>query len=383
MDKNLFEVLLYQNESETLDFKEDQYAFDGATDIQKSELLKDILAFANSWRREDAYILIGVREVRGGRSIVCGASGHLLNRNLQQFVNSKINRPITFSYAENEFDGHKVGILAVPIQDRPFFLTKDYGRLKAKTVYVRRGDTTDEASPDEIYKMGSVVNRPESQPTLQLAFADLQKRSELGTELTLECKLYNLPKPDSIPDYGRQPAGPFGIDLHADIGANHDFLRDIAEFVYRCGILQPIGFVVKNPSTVAATNVNLRFRVPSSAVQVCSKDEMPSKPSSNKFANMVGRSVFHKSGVTVSRHGDSHDIRIEMGTVQPGIDEWCTEEIFVGGPRAFDLPLEITLSADNLRFPQVQTLTVRGVVESEDLPVREITNIAKRVDSDW
>jgi hypothetical protein len=97
MDKNLFEVLLYQDESETLDFKEDQYAFDGATDIQKCELLKDILAFANSWRREDAYILIGVREVRGGRSVVCGASSHLLNRNLQQFVNSKINRPVTFS----------------------------------------------------------------------------------------------------------------------------------------------------------------------------------------------------------------------------------------------------------------------------------------------
>jgi hypothetical protein len=135
--------------------------------------------------------------------------------------------------------------------------------------------------------MGSVVNRPESQPTLQLAFADLQKRSELGTELTLDCKLYNLPKSDSIPDYGRQPDGPFGIDLHADISANHEFLRDIAEFVYRYGILQPLGFVVKNPSTVAATNVNLRFRLASTAVQVCSKDEMPSKPSANKFANMV------------------------------------------------------------------------------------------------
>jgi hypothetical protein len=382
MDKNLFEVLLYQNESETLDFKEDQYAFDGATDIQKCELLKDILAFANSWRRDDAYILIGVREVRGGRSVVCGTSSHLLNRNLQQFVNSKINRPITFSYAENEFEGHKVGILAVPIQDRPFFLMKDYGRLKAKTVYVRRGDTTDEASPDEIYKMGSVVNRPESRPTLQLAFADLQKRSELGTEFTLDCKLYNLPKPDSIPDYGRQPAGPFGIDLHADISANYDFLRDIADFVYRYGMLQPIGFVVKNPSTVAATNVNLRFRIPSSAVQVCSKDEMPSKPSANKFANLGIGSGFHKSGVTVSRHGDFYDVRIEIGTVQPGIDEWCTEEIFVGGPHAFDLPLEMTLSADNLRFPQVQMLTIKGVVESEDLPVRELTNIAKRFDSD-
>jgi hypothetical protein len=109
--------------------------------------------------------------------------------------------------------------------------------------------------------MGSVVNRPESQPTLQLAFADLQKRSEPGTELTLDCKLYNLPKPDSIPDYGRQPDDPFGIGLHADISANHEFLRDIAQFVYRYGILQPLGFVVKNPSTVAATNVNLRFRL--------------------------------------------------------------------------------------------------------------------------
>ena len=44
MDEQLLESLLYQEESETLDFKEGQYAFNKANHTQKAELLKDILA---------------------------------------------------------------------------------------------------------------------------------------------------------------------------------------------------------------------------------------------------------------------------------------------------------------------------------------------------
>ncbi|HEY5213138.1 MAG TPA: RNA-binding domain-containing protein, partial [Acidobacteriaceae bacterium] len=80
--------LLWQSESETLDFKRDQYPFDGVTDEQRSELLKDILAFANSWRSAPARILIGVDEVKHGRSVPVGTE-HLTNRSLQTFVNSK------------------------------------------------------------------------------------------------------------------------------------------------------------------------------------------------------------------------------------------------------------------------------------------------------
>jgi hypothetical protein len=42
--------LLYRRESETLDFTRDQYVFAKASEAQKAELLKDILAFANAWR---------------------------------------------------------------------------------------------------------------------------------------------------------------------------------------------------------------------------------------------------------------------------------------------------------------------------------------------
>ena len=46
MTDGLFESLLHEEESSSLDFKRDQYPFVGASDDDKSELLKDILAFA-------------------------------------------------------------------------------------------------------------------------------------------------------------------------------------------------------------------------------------------------------------------------------------------------------------------------------------------------
>ena len=50
MDNGLFERLLYEEENVTLDFKSKQYHFAKATEDEKSELLKDILGFANAWR---------------------------------------------------------------------------------------------------------------------------------------------------------------------------------------------------------------------------------------------------------------------------------------------------------------------------------------------
>jgi predicted HTH transcriptional regulator len=98
MNNELFERLLYEEESDTLDFKRDQYRFVKAQDTEKSELLKDILGFANAWRRSEAYIVIGVEDVRGGRANVVGIplSEHLDDHSLQQFVNNLTNQPVRF-----------------------------------------------------------------------------------------------------------------------------------------------------------------------------------------------------------------------------------------------------------------------------------------------
>lgn len=154
------EALLWENESASLDFKEAQYPFAGATDDEKGEIIKDILAFANAFRREDAFILLGVREMHGGRAEVVGVEQHLPDASLQQLVNSKTNRPVEFSYHSLDLDGQQIGVIRVPQQRRPIFLTKPYGRLEASVVYLRRGSSTAKATPDEIAQMGAVTQHP-------------------------------------------------------------------------------------------------------------------------------------------------------------------------------------------------------------------------------
>jgi hypothetical protein len=153
------EPLLHEDESSSLDFKRDQYDFDHASDDKKGELLKDVLAFANAWRRSEAYILIGVDEVRGGRSRPVGVDHHLDDATLQQFVNSKTQKPIVFAYRVQRVDDVEIGVISIAVQDRPFFLRRDFGRLKKDTVYLRQGSSTNTADPDEIVRMGLSTNQ--------------------------------------------------------------------------------------------------------------------------------------------------------------------------------------------------------------------------------
>ena len=156
-DFRLVEGLLHEEESQALDFKRDQYAFEGTDDQTKSELLKDILAFCNAWRRSTAYILLGIEDVKGGRGEVVGVTEHLDDASLQEFVDSKTQRPVDFSYRQIRFEGVELGVIEIPEQKRPIYLNKKYGKVSKKTVYIRRGSSTRIADPDEILRMGEVA----------------------------------------------------------------------------------------------------------------------------------------------------------------------------------------------------------------------------------
>lgn len=160
--KELLQSLLYEEESNVLDFKRDQYRFINSSPSDKSELLKDILAFCNAWRRTDAFILIGIEEVKGGESKVIGITEVLDDAQIQQFVNGKTQRPVNFLYRNLTFRNKQVALIHIPIQERPIYLKKDYGRLKRNVVYVRRGSSTLEATPDEIANMRSSNAPPSS-----------------------------------------------------------------------------------------------------------------------------------------------------------------------------------------------------------------------------
>ncbi|HJP95829.1 MAG TPA: ATP-binding protein [Candidatus Saccharimonadales bacterium] len=191
MNNLLLEELLNEDESSALDFKRDQYPFDKASDDEKSELLKDVLAFANSWRRADAYILIGVDEVKGGRSQIVGVNSHLDDANLQQFVNGKTQRPVHFSYEAFPIEGKQIGIIHIPLQDRPIYLKRNFGKLKEREVYIRRGSSTAIADPDEIASMGSLrireaLGESSSQPKINPVMKALRQEMEQGNVVLIE-----------------------------------------------------------------------------------------------------------------------------------------------------------------------------------------------------
>ncbi len=155
LDSEHLDRLLNQDEGTTLDFKRNQYSFEGADEAVKSELLKDILAFANTSREDTAYVLLGVEEIKGKRNQVVGVDRFLDDAQIQQFVNSKTQRPVEFSFQYIRIENRTVGIIEIPVQIRPIYLKRRFGKVHAEDVYVRRGSSTDVASPDEIAQMGN------------------------------------------------------------------------------------------------------------------------------------------------------------------------------------------------------------------------------------
>ena len=213
IDKNTLEQLLHEEEGSALDFKRDQYPFEGADNKDKSELLKDILAFANAWRRTTAYILIGVDEVKGGRSEIVGVGKHLDDAQLHQFVNSKTQQPIEFSYQPFRTENVEIGVLEIPIQERPFYLKKKFGKLDDNVVYKRDGSSTAIATPDEIAKMG-VKQDLGGTPQLVLEWADIKRRVVLPSPHTVNSLSLHPRLPDDTFERPRSLYGSVIDDFH-------------------------------------------------------------------------------------------------------------------------------------------------------------------------
>jgi hypothetical protein len=345
MDATEIPVLLWQSESETLDFKRDQYPFDGATDEQRSELLKDILAFANAWRTSPARILIGVDEVKHGRSIPVGTQ-HLLNRTLQTFVQSKVNRPIVFSYEAVEIDGASIGVIEIPVLERPFFLTKAYGKLEANTVYIRRGDTTSTANPDEIALMGAKREESRSQPILEFSFGDLDKRSKLNGEIRICTVAIEVPDDEELPAYGTENA--LGIALYGH--ENEDFYSDVALYLHDATHLRPFAVVVSNTSRTTAEQVIIRVRFNEPELDVLSPNERQPEPVKDRYAKMIP-ALFPNAGVSVIRSQDVSEVVLELGDIQPGTSAWSRQSFYLGCRTSKQFEAIISLSGHNIAEP--------------------------------
>lgn len=349
-----------------------QYPFDGATDEEKSELLKDVLAFANAWRQTDAHILIGVEEVRGGRSIVRGVSHHLLNRNLQQFVVSKTNRPVSFVYTPLAFEGVEMGVLTIPLQDRPVYLTKRYGKLQQQIVYIRRGDTTGTAAPDEVARMGSSAALTRSQPVLEIEFGNTKDRTTFGTTIHIGSVLLEIPDPKAIPLYGPAPHPLLGDDIYNV--RNRNYYREYAEYLRNIAQLCPVALAVSNPSPTVAEEVIVVMSIDAvPGLKVVDGADAPHEPSKSTFGSIPPGVYQRGRAVSVARYGELFEIKAEIGTVQPGTTRWSPGSFYIGAQSPMIVAARIVISANNLQVPISLTAEMNISTRSQAIGMQDIT----------
>ncbi len=387
MDDVLFERLLYEEEGPTLDFKKEQYRFVKASDDDKSELLKDILGFANSRRRSDAYILIGVEDIRGSRKNVVGieTGDHLDDHAVQQFVNNLTNRPVRFRYEAFGFEGMQVGIIIIEEhQPRPLFLKKDYGKLKRNEVYVRRGssiDPTKPAQPDEIAMMGQ-GSGPQT-ADLVVQFADIASDTALGTQIVLEAEFCEMPPMKSIPDLTSKHEGHrLGIDYADPFNRpNEDYFRELAQYECFKRLFQPVRLVVHNVGPVAADEVRVEMAVPTDiGGAVLDSSELPDPPRRRADPTSAAmkriRPPFRRAPgeVCIDKDEERYGVTIDCGGLQPGRRVW-SEAFYVGRRTSGDVAFVGQVLANNLRQPKEFTLRIAVNVTQTKMSVGDLKSL--------
>jgi hypothetical protein len=394
MNETQFERLLFEEESTTLDFKKEQYRFVKSTENEKSELLKDIVGFANAWRRSEAFILIGVQDVRGGRANIIGipAEDHLDDHSLQQFVNSLTNRPVHFGYEAFGFENKQVGIIRIEQQHRPIFLKRDYGILQKNEVYVRRGSSTDPtkpAQPDEIAQMGN--NSAPQEAELVVEFADTDGDDSLGTRIAWDAQFCEMPPTKSIPDFEfpEQPIPGLGIDLsrlHHSFPwmgqPNRDYYRELANYVFAKRLLRPVRIMVKNIGQVAATSVRVELIVPGNiGVHVAYPSDIPERPKcTSNLSDYSGlgniRSAFQPAPgeISIDKNEERFLIEVECGIMQPG-RRVRSETIYVGKKDTGDLLLTGQIFAGNLPQPRDFSLFASVNMTQSRVSLAELENL--------
>lgn len=369
MNPELIEELLNEEESATLDFKSEQYPFIKATDDEKGELLKDILAFANAWRRTDAYILVGVEDIKGGRGKVVGIKSDFDDASIQQFVNSKTNRNIEFSYKTISVEGINIGVFHIPLQERPFYLKKDFGKVKGNTVYIRRGSSTGEADIDEIAKMGgSKFDKYQdvSTPKLELQFSDKKDKILLGNSIDINSKILEYNETEiAVRKYDY-------VHVAARI-YNTRFETQMAKYLTTTALVKPVSFHLTNISPTLANNVRLEMIIKRDETPAIflDKSSYPSRPDRD---NIFDSRVSAITRTRVENTKNSWNLSAVFGNIQPRASSQ-SDVFYVGASQPCNLKLEATVFADNLPNPLIFPLSINIETETDVLDVTKLKDI--------
>ena len=370
------EQLRYKGESADLDFKQAQYPFAGASDYEKSELLKDIMAMANAYRSGPGYILIGFKDLTPHPAEVVGfaVGDHIDDAALQQLVRSKIDPLLEFQYEERLFDGKHIAVITIPKQARPFAPKQDFGKLKKNVALVRRGSSTDEASVSEMTKMALADAGSSKTAHVDLRI-DTEENNPLPAHLTRSFLEFG-----KLPDYEEDNWIDMGNGIRAPMPSmrivNRHFYRQSADFhaTLKRSIL--VRLSLANRSDFALGEVKLELTCSNKdgeSVQMLRSDELPEKPRTGDhlpigsgFRGVLGQL---RERVSIDERTSKPVCHVLLGTLRPGETGRAETDVALLPIGPGDYTLSVRILAREIATPIVKehTIKVEGAVECQSM----------------
>ncbi|HEP1209344.1 TPA: ATP-binding protein [Stenotrophomonas maltophilia] len=381
--------LRYKGEGADLDFKEAQYPFSFASEHQKSELLKDIMAMANAYRSGPGYILIGFKDLAPHPAEIVGISAedHIDDAALQQLVRSKIEPPLEFQYEERLLEGKHIAVITIPSQVRPFVPKQDFGKLKKHVALVRRGSSTDEASIAEMMKM--TLTDSGSSKTARVDLSILTEENQL---LPNSLKLTFLrfgELPDYQEEYTTNSAYGFMPPRPLTRFVNRHYYRDGAQYHAERNRLVLVRLSLSNQSDFAMQEVKLELTclAPSGeTVQMLRSDDLADEPEpGHELHSMLGHvdpRDDHRETVSVDDRAREPACKILLGTLRPGETGTADTDIALLPTAPGDYVIRCRILAKEIAIPIAKEHAIRidGEIKEMELDDLERLLSAKYLD---
>ncbi len=160
--KKIIELIKNAKENDTIDFKEQYYH-----DSKKSDLIKDIISFANSLAFEDKYIIFGVSD--DTRQIVGIADNQIPDiSDVNQLIRVYCDPFIDIDIEEFEIESKRVGAIVIKSTNmqKPYVVAKDFAfggkiYLRAGDIYIRKNANNFRAlrnDIEEIYRTRLIID---------------------------------------------------------------------------------------------------------------------------------------------------------------------------------------------------------------------------------
>jgi hypothetical protein len=143
-----------------------------------------------------------------------------------------------------------------------------------------------------------------------------------------------------------------------------DYYRDLIQYTFDSHFLIPIGFCLRNTSSVAAINVVAQSRIAKlEGVRIHDQSGEPYRPSKYRFGVLSGvrplsEQLRNDPDPDVSDFPTHWELTIPFGRVLPKATVWSTDVIFIGSAHSTVLTLPFELYAENVPDPQTLELSV-------------------------